>query len=305
MSTVEIQFDPASLVLINLLLAVMMFGVSLELRVAHFSAILRAPKAPVVGLIAQFLLLPALTCALIWLLPIAPELGLGMLLLAACPGGTFSNIMTWLARGDVAVSVSMTAVSSLAASVLTPLNFAFYAWLNPKTQALLSSIHIAPLELLLMVLLVLGVPLVAGMWVGRRFPQLSQRIEQPLRWVALAVMLGFVAIAFGRNWSAFVAHFHLFFYLVVGHNALALLVGFAAARLTGLNPAQQRAITLEVGIQNAALGLAIIFTFFPQATGMLLIAAFWGTWHLVSGLLLALYWSRQPLPVLSEAKPCA
>ena len=123
--------------------------------------------------------------------------------------------------------------------------------------------------------------------------------------VALAVMLGFVAIAFGRNWSAFVEHFHLFFYLVVGHNALALLVGFAAARLTGLNPAQQRAITLEVGIQNAALGLAIIFTFFPQATGMLLIAAFWGTWHLVSGLLLALYWSRQPLPALSEAKPCA
>ena len=177
MGEVQIQFDPSSLILINIILAVMMFGVSLDLRAEDFRRIVREPKAPVIGLLAQFLLLPALTCLACWALRVEPQLALGMMLVAACPGGSFSNIMTWMARGNVAVSVSMTAVSSLAASVLTPLNFTFYAWLNPQTRALLTEISIQPLSLLLMVLLVLGVPLALGMVVGRRFPLLTLKVE--------------------------------------------------------------------------------------------------------------------------------
>ena len=295
MESVHIQFDPSSLVLINLIVAVMMFGVSLDLRGEDFKRIARAPKAPVIGVLAQFLLLPALTCLACWALRIDPQLALGMTLIAACPGGSFSNIMTWMARGSVAVSVSMTAVSSVAASVLTPLNFGLYAWLNPYTRPLLTEIAMDPLSLLLMVILVLGLPLVLGMFIGRRFPGLSRKVEKPLRVFALAVMLGFVALAFGRNFDQFLSHFNLFFWLVVAHNALALGTGYYCARLSGLPDAERRAITLEVGIQNSALGLVIIFTFFPQVTGMLLIAAFWGTWHLVSGMALAYYWSRRPL----------
>lgn len=305
MGEVQIQFDPSSLILINIILAVMMFGVSLDLRAEDFRRIVREPKAPVIGLLAQFLLLPALTCLACWALRVEPQLALGMMLVAACPGGSFSNIMTWMARGNVAVSVSMTAVSSLAASVLTPLNFTFYAWLNPHTRALLTEISIQPLSLLLMVLLVLGVPLVLGMMIGRRFPMLTLKVEKPLRIFALLVMLVFVGLAFSRNFEQFLEHFHLFFWLVVAHNALALLIGYGSARLAGLPVADRRAITLEVGIQNSALGLVIIFTFFPQASGMLLIAAFWGCWHLVSGLSLAWLWSRRtalPLPA-PEATP--
>ncbi|WP_394233535.1 bile acid:sodium symporter family protein [Pseudomonas anguilliseptica] len=294
MEPVNIQFDPSSLVLINIILAVMMFGVSLDLRLDDFKRIVREPKAPVIGLLAQFVLLPALTCLACWALRIEPMLALGMMLVAACPGGSFSNIMTWMARGNVAVSVSMTAVSSLAASVLTPLNFGFYAWLNPLTRPLLTQIAMDPVSLLLLVLLVLGLPLIVGMWVGRRFPGLSLKVEKPLRVFALLVMLAFVTLAFSRNFDQFITHFHLFFWLVVAHNALALAVGYGCARLSGLPAADRRAITLEVGIQNSALGLVIIFTFFPQASGMLLIAAFWGCWHLVSGLTLAFIWSRQP-----------
>lgn len=294
MEAVHIQFDPSSLVLINIIVAVMMFGVSLDLRGEDFKRILLAPKAPVIGLIAQFLLLPALTCLACWALRIDPQLALGMTLIAACPGGSFSNIMTWMARGSVAVSVSMTAVSSVAASVLTPLNFGLYAWLNPYTRPLLSEIAMDPLSLLLMVILVLGVPLALGMFIGRRFPGLSRKVEKPLRVFALAVMLGFVALAFGKNVEQFLSHFHLFFWLVVAHNAMALSIGYGCARLSRLPEAERRAITLEVGIQNSALGLVIIFTFFPQVTGMLLIAAFWGCWHLVSGMGLAYYWSRRP-----------
>lgn len=305
MDAVQIQFDPSSLLLINLILALMMFGVSLDLRTEDFRRIVREPRAPMIGLFAQFLMLPALTCLACWALRIDPQLALGMQLVAACPGGSFSNIMTWMARGNVAVSVSMTAVSSLAAGVLTPLNFALYSWLNPYTRPMLTDIALDPLGLLLMVLLVLGLPLVLGMFIGRRFPLLTLKVEKPLRIFALLVMLAFVGLAFGRNWQQFLQHFHLFFWLVVAHNAMALLIGYGSARLSGLPVADRRAITLEVGIQNSALGLVIIFTFFPQASGMLLIAAFWGCWHLVSGLSLAWLWSRSAPDALpaGEATP--
>lgn len=294
MGEAQIHFDPSSLVIINIILAVMMFGVSLDLRTEDFKRILREPKAPLIGMLAQFLLLPALTCLGCWALDVEPMLALGMMLVAACPGGSFSNIMTWMARGNVAVSVSMTAISSLLASVLTPLNFAFYAWLNPQTRPLLTEIAMDPVSLLWLVLLVLGLPLIAGMAIGRRLPTLALKVEKPLRVFALLVMLSFVLLAFSKNLDQFVEHFHLFFWLVVAHNSMALLIGYTAARLSGLPVADRRAITLEVGIQNSALGLAIIFTFFPQASGMLLIAAFWGCWHLVSGLTLAFIWSRNP-----------
>lgn len=304
MQAVTIQFDPSSLVLINLILALMMFGVSLDLRLDDFKRIAREPKAPLIGLLAQFVLLPALTCLACWALRIEPMLALGMTLVAACPGGSFSNIMTWMARGNVAVSVSMTAVSSLAASVLTPLNFGFYAWLNPLTRPLLTEIAMDPVSLLLLVLLVLGLPLIAGMWIGRRFPGLALKVEKPLRIFALLVMLAFVTLAFSRNFEQFITHFHLFFWLVVAHNALALSIGYWCARLSNLPVADRRAITLEVGIQNSALGLVIIFTFFPEASGMLLIAAFWGCWHLVSGLALAFIWSRRA-PSAASPVPAA
>src|SRR5690606_37907534 len=131
------NFDPASLVMLNVIMAFMMFGVSLTLKTEDFRRILVAPVAPLAGLFGQFVLLPAATCLATWALEIDPELALGMILVAACPGGSFSNVMTWLARANVAVSVSMTAVSSLAATVLTPMNFALYGYLNPHTRELL------------------------------------------------------------------------------------------------------------------------------------------------------------------------
>ncbi len=292
---VSIQFDPASLVLLNAILALMMFGVSLSLRPADFRRVLVSPRAPFAGLFAQFLLLPAATCLATWALQIDPPLALGMILVAACPGGTFSNIMTWLARGNVPVSVSMTAVSSLAATLLTPFNFAFYGWLNPYTRNLLTSISIDGVDILALVLLVLALPIVLGMWVGRLFPTLAARVESPLRVVALIVFLAFVAIAFRNNSDLFVERFDTFFWLVVAHNAMALALGALMGRAMRLPAADRRAVTLEVGIQNSGLGLVILFTFMPSAGAMMLITAFWGVWHLVSGLALANIWARIPI----------
>ncbi len=201
--------------------------------------------------------------------------------------------MTWLGRGNVAVSVSMTAVSSLAATVLTPLNFAFYGWLNPHTREYLTQISLDPTGILVIVLLVLALPLLLGMVSGKRWPALVTRSEKPLRVISLLVFLGFVAIAFTNNFDLFIERFHSFFWLVVAHNLLALTLGYGMARLLRLPLADRRAVTMEVGIQNSGLGLVILFTFFPDAGGMMLITAFWGVWHLVSGLTLSQLWARQ------------
>ena len=295
-----IDFSTGSLVILNVILALMMFGVSLSLRGEDFRRVLRMPEAPAAGLLAQFVLLPALTCVITWFLDVEPELALGMILVASCPGGTFSNIMTWLARANVAVSVSMTAVSSLAATVLTPLNFALYGWLNPNTRAMVTEIALDPWNILLLVALVLALPLVLGMLAGHHFPRFADRAQKPMRVITLLVLFAFVGLAFGKNMDVFLENAHRIVALVVGQNALALAVGALAGLLVGLNRADRRAVTMEVGIQNSGLGLAILFTFFPQAAGMILIAGFWGVWHLVSGLALALIWSRSAEPMAKE-----
>lgn len=291
-----IEFSQSSLHLLNVLIACMMFGVSLSLHPGDFTRIVRRPVAPVTGLVAQFVLLPAGTCLLAWVLQVRAELALGMILVAACPGGNFSNILTWLSRGNVAVSVSMTAVSSLAATVLTPLNFALYSWLNPITRDYLTEISVDPISILVLVALVLGLPITLGMLAGARFRRLAAMVERPLRVISIVLFLAFVAVAFAKNFDLFLDNFNTFFWLVVAHNAVALLLGFLAATALRLPVSDRRAVTLEVGIQNSALGLVIAFNFFPDLGGALLIIAFWGVWHLVAGLIVSRLFARRSLP---------
>ncbi len=289
---IDVAFSPQSLILLNGILAGMIFGVSMGLRREDFVRVLRQPRAPIAGLIAQFILLPAATCLATIIFAVPAELALGMILIASCPGGTFSNIMTWLGRASVPVSVSMTAVSSLAAIVMTPLNFGLYAQINPATRELLRGISLDPVNLLLLVTLVLALPMLLGMAFGKRHPEVAIRAEKPMRAVTLLVFLCFVAIAFARNQQLFMAYAEQILLLVAAQNIGALLLGDLGGRAIKLPQNERRAVTMEVGIQNSALGLSIIFTFFPQAGGMMLIAGFWSFWHLLAGLCLALYWSR-------------
>jgi BASS family bile acid:Na+ symporter len=295
MGASELQLSGADLVVLNATIAAMMFGVSLQLKIEDFTRLWRAPKAPLVGLFTQFLILPAITCLATWAFSIRADLALGMILVASCPGGTFSNVMTWIGRGSVPVSVTMTAFSSLAAVFMMPFNFGLYGWLNPNTRGLLRDISVQPSELLLLVVLVLGVPIVLGMLVGKHLPRFALASDKPMRIISLLVFLGFLLLAFNKNMDLLSEALVLVVPLVIAHNLLAFSVGAGAARLAKLPHAERRAVTMEVGIQNSGLGLTLLFTFFPQAGGMVLIAACWGIWHLISGLSLALYWSRRPV----------
>lgn len=286
----QFQMSPAALLVLNGVLAFMMFGVSLGLRPADFAAVLRRPLAPVTGLAAQFLLLPLITCLVTWWLEIDPGLALGMILVSCCPGGTFSNVMTWIGRANVATSVSMTAVSSLVAVAMTPFNFALYGSLNPHTRSMLQDIALPAGNMVALVVLVLAVPMLLGMLVGARFPDFVRRSERYFRSGSLLVFLLFVAVSFSKHWQTALQIAGSVLLLVIAHNALAFLIGNLSARAARLPLADRRAVTMEVGIQNSGLALAILFTFYPAAGAMLVVAGFWGVWHLVSGLGLAGYW---------------
>jgi len=289
--TLQLAFEPSTLVLLNLGIGLVMFGVAIDLRVADFQAVARKPKGVLVGLVAQFLVLPAATYALTRIIDPMPSIALGMILVAACPGGNISNIITHLAGGNTALSIGMTAVSTAAAVVMTPLNITFWGSLNPDTAAILKQVSLDPVQLFLTVVTILGVPLVVGMTLAARRPEFAALIRRPMKAVSLVFFAAIVALALAKNWGHFLSYVGVVMGVVALHNAVALGLGYGAGRALGLASRDARAISIEVGIQNSALGLTLIFTFFAGLGGMALVAAWWGIWHIVAGLTVAAGWT--------------
>ena len=291
---VRLNFSPQSLWVLNFIIGLVMFGVALDLRVADFRAALATPKPVLIGLIGQFVLLPAFTFLLVLLIRPAPSIALGMMLVAACPGGNISNFLTHYAKGNAALSITMTAISTAVAIVMTPLNLSFWGGMNGQTNAILKVVALDPLEMLLAVFLLLGLPLAAGMSVAHRFPALAERARRPMKIFSLGVFGLFVAGALAANWQYFRAYVGFVVVAVFLHNALALATGYFAASVAGLAERDRRAVSIEVGIQNSALGLILIFNFFDGLGGMAIVTAWWGIWHIVSGLTVSTIWSRRP-----------
>ena len=294
---VELNFNEATLTLLNILIGLIMFGVALDIRGEDFRRVIRDPRGPVIGLGAQFLLLPAFTFLLTRVIDPAPSLALGMILVASCPGGNFSNFLAHHAKANAALSVSMTAVSTALAIIMTPLNLAFWGNLDEGTAAILTSVDLDPIDLLVTILLILGIPLVAGMWVAARRPVLADRLRRPMKIFSLAAFGLFIVGALAANWQHFVDHVGAVALAVFLHNGFAILLGYWTARGLKSPVYDARAIGIEVGIQNSALGLILIFSFFNGLGGMAIVAAWWGVWHLISGLTVSTWWSRRPVPV--------
>jgi BASS family bile acid:Na+ symporter len=292
---VQLNFNPQGLFVINAAIGLMMLGVALELKLEDFKRIFLAPKAPAIGLATQFILLPAFTFLLTLILRPPPSIALGMILVAACPGGNLSNIITHLARGNCAVSVSMTAVSTAAAVFMTPLNLTFWGSLNPDTAQILRKVSLSPFDVFVNIFIILGIPLIVGLSVAHYFPSLVQKVRKPFKIFSLIFFLSIVAAALIANWQYFINYVGLVFFGVLIHNALALNLGYWSGRLLGLNEQDTRAVSIEVGIQNSGLGLVLVFTFFQGLGGMAIITAWWGIWHIIAGLTVAFIFSRRPL----------
>ena len=294
---VDLNFNEATLTLLNILIGLIMFGVALDIRADDFRRVARDPRGPLIGLGAQFLLLPAFTFLLTRIIDPAPSLALGMILVASCPGGNFSNFLAHHAKANAALSVSMTAVSTALAIIMTPLNLAFWGGLDEGTSAILTSVDLDPIDMLVTILVILGLPLIVGMQVAARYPNLADRLRGPMKIFSLGAFGLFVVGALAANWQHFLDNVGAVAVAVFLHNGFAILIGYWVARGLRSPVYDARAIGIEVGIQNSALGLILVFSFFDGLGGMAIVAAWWGVWHLISGLTVSTWWSRRPAPV--------
>lgn len=287
----RLNLDDGGLLIMNISLAVIMFGVALELTIQDFRNLARNPKSTIVGVASQFLLLPFLTFAIVWMLEPSPSLALGMIMVAACPGGNISNFFSVLARANGALSVSLTAIATLLAIVMTPFNFTFWASLYGPTNAILKEVSLDLFQVFKIIVLILGIPLLLGMTLRHFKDTLALKLSPWIKGFGVLFFAGFVVVAFGMNYENFVNYVHLVLVLVFIHNAFALAGGYGLAHLSGLSEDSRKSIAIETGIQNSGLGLLLIFNFFEGLGGMALVAAWWGIWHIIIGLSLSWYWS--------------
>ncbi|MDT0608218.1 bile acid:sodium symporter family protein [Croceitalea rosinachiae] len=291
---VHINFDSNTLWTLNVALALVMFGIALEISVSDFKQLIRSPKLVITGVFSQFVLLPLITYLLVLITNPIPSIALGMFMVAACPGGNISNFITHLAKGNAALSVTLTAIATLLAIFMTPMNLQFWGSLYEPTGAILTEVDIAPLKMIKLVSLLLGLPLVLGMWVNYMRPVFAKTMSRYFKLGSLVFFVALIFLALYKNRGVFLDYVFYVFWLVVLHNIVAFLSGYSLARLMGFSRNNVRSITIETGIQNSGLGLLLIFTFFDGLGGMAILTAFWGIWHLVSGLVLAGVWSYEP-----------
>ena len=301
LDSVRLNFSSDSLLLLNFTLAFIMFGIALELKVERFKHVLLFPKATMLGVAAQFLVMPFLTLLLVLAINPSPGVALGMILVAACPGGNISNFMTANARGNTELSVSLTAIADLSSIVMTPLNFAFwggiYASFYANASDMIIPVEIDFVEMMKTMVLLLGIPLVLGMTFSSYFPLITKKIIKPIKILSLVIFAGYVIVALASNIEFLLDYIYIILLIVLIHNALALTTGYSIARVFKLKNRDVRTITIETGIQNSGLALVLIFNpnLFDGLGGMAFIAAVWGIWHIISGLAISSIWSYRPL----------
>ena len=302
LDAVRLHFSPESLVALDVILAFVLFGVALDMRVTDFKGILTSPRGTLIGLLAHSVLLPAVAFALTMILRPTPSIALGMILVASCPSGNISNFLVNYGHGNTALSVTIAAFSMLGSIVFTPFNLSFWGSLNPETRQILHQVSLSPWEVVVAVIFLLGIPAALGMGVAHRFPRFAERAHKPFKILSLVVFGLFIVGALAANWSYFIQYVGRVVLVVFLMNGLGLVVGYFSGMLAGLPERDRRATSIEVGIQNSGFGLVLVFNFFDGMGGMAIVAAWWGIWHIVSGLILASWWRRHP-PMGSAPAP--
>lgn len=293
LDSIQLNFSQNDLLLLNLALALIMYGVALDLRFEDFKYLAKNPKAFFLGVFSQFILLPFLTWALISIIQPPPSVALGMFLVAACPGGNVSNFLSSYAKGNAALSVSLTGFSTLFSIISTPLNFALWAGLYGPTSTLLQEISLDIENVFMTVGLILGIPLILGILTRTFATKWAERFKKILQPLSLLIFAAFIVLAFAGNFDIFLQYIGKIFLWVFAHNLVALGAGFLTAKSFKLPLPDVKTLTIETGIQNSGLGLVLIFTYFEGLGGMAVITALWGIWHLISGITIASIWKSK------------
>ncbi len=293
LDAVILNFNESNVAILNVTLAFIMFGIALELKLENFKILFRQPKSVVAGLLAQLLLLPVVTLLLIFIFNPQASIALGMILVAACPGGNISNFICSIAKGNTELSIVLTIITSIGAIFFTPFNFAFYGNLYGPTSEILKEISLNWFDVMQTISLIIIIPITVGMICKRKFPKFSIAISSKLKVISMILFLIIVAAALGANYANFIATIGSIATLVFLHNAIAIITGYSTARIFKLPFSQQKTLAIETGIQNSGLGLLLIFSYFEGLGGMAIIAAAWGIWHIISGFGLAFLLSKK------------
>lgn len=297
--------------LVNIILAFVMFGVALGIKLDTFKDVFRNPKSVLTGIGLQWIALPAITCLLAIILNpiITPMVAIGMILVASCPGGNISNFISSLSKGNIELSVSMTAVSTLFAPIITPFNFWLWGTLYCRFAAVkndIPTLEIPFAEMLEQIVLILGIPIILGVIVSRYMPRVAKALAKPAQILSILLFIGMVVVSVNKvltgldsTWAVYAALLTALVIVIV-HNASVLGTGYAGASLMKVAPADRRSLTIETGIQNSGLGLALLLNpaIFDPAVwhnngGMVIVTALWGVWHIISGLTVAFFFRRQ------------
>ncbi|MFD2925000.1 bile acid:sodium symporter family protein [Halobacillus naozhouensis] len=264
------------------LLGIIMFGMGLTLSKHDFQEVFRRPKDVAIGVGAQFTIMPLLAFLLVTILPVSPEVAVGVILVGCCPGGTSSNVMTYLSKGDTALSVSITSVSTLLAPLLTPALVLLFAsqWLPVSAGALFMSI----------VKIVLF-PILLGLGVKALLGNKVQTGVKALPLVSVTAIVAIVAAVISDSQSQIAETGMTIFAIVVLHNVLGYLIGYSIGKLFKMPAAKQRAVSIEVGMQNSGLGASLASVHFSPLAAVP--SAIFSVWHNISGPIIATIFRKQ------------
>ncbi len=290
---VKIQFSESNLLILNVAMAFLIFGVALDVKIADFRTVAERPKSIVLGLVAQYLLFPALTMGVILLFRPPVSVALGMLLVAGCPSGNMTNYLVHFAKANIALSLTLNAVILATASILTPALFEFWSRFVPESEAIRAGFSIPFSKMVSIIFWLILMPLAVGMWLNHRFPAFVERVKKGVQRVSLVLFFAILVVAVVGNRGIVADALGHVFVLVALQNGLALALGYGWGRLFRLAENDCRTLSFETGVHNTTLGLILIFNFFGGLGGMALIAAWYGIWDLVSGYALAAFWRRK------------
>jgi bile acid:Na+ symporter, BASS family len=280
---IRIVLDPVGQAGIAIALMVVMFSVALGLRVRDFQLLHDEPRLFFGGVVTQIVGLPLLTFLVINVIELPASIALGMIVVACCPGGAVSNLLTYLARGNVAYSVALTATSSVLAALLTPASILFWSHRYEPTSMLLDSINVSPAIFLIQTTALLIVPLILGMLLAARMPDLAEKIRRKTALTGAFILGGVIIYGGIHLFPVLSPVLPLIGSIAVVHNALAFLLGASAGFLMRADRPIRRALTFEVGIQNSGLAIVILISQLEGLGGAAAIAAIWGVWHLIAG----------------------
>lgn len=269
---------------VNTLLGIVMFGMGLTLKPEDFRIVFSHPRSVAIGAVAQFTIMPLVAWVLTKVFSLSPELTVGVILVGTCPGGTSSNVITYLSRGDVALSVGMTAVSTVLAPLMTPLLTLLYAG---------ETVDVNVMSMFLSIVQVVIVPIIAGFVINRYFARFAARAAECLPLVSTLAIVAIVGAVVSANASRIMTSGLLILVVVILHNVIGYLLGYLVAHVMRLDSRKCRAISIEVGMQNSGLATSLATVHFAQYPLAAIPGAVFSVWHNVSGALLAGFFQRQ------------